>query len=79
MTEQPYTLLSMSIDPGERPRIRISLCGSIIRARARVLESGRPYLALESEAPALDPPTPTLAQPHEPAPSARRRPRFFGN
>ena len=49
MTEQPYTLLSMSIDPGERPRIRISLCGSIIRARARVLESGRPYLALESD------------------------------
>jgi hypothetical protein len=39
----------MSIDPGERPRIRISLCGSIIRARARVLESGRPYLALESD------------------------------
>jgi hypothetical protein len=39
----------MSIDPGERPRIGISFYASITRARARVLESGRPYLVLESD------------------------------
>ncbi len=48
MTGRPYTHLSMSIDPGERPRIGISFYASITRARARVLESGRPYLVLES-------------------------------
>ncbi|OPG13849.1 hypothetical protein [Microbispora sp. GKU 823] len=49
MTGRPYTHLSMSIDPGERPRIGISFYASITRARARVLESGRPYLVLESD------------------------------
>ncbi|GGM70259.1 hypothetical protein GCM10010106_15510 [Thermopolyspora flexuosa] len=49
MTEQPYTYLSMSIDPGERSRVRMSLCGSMIRARAWVLDSGRPHLALEPD------------------------------
>ncbi|RGA02991.1 hypothetical protein DI270_021305 [Microbispora triticiradicis] len=49
MTGRPYTHLSMSIDPGERPRIGISFYASISRARARVLESGRPYLVLESD------------------------------
>ncbi|NJP30159.1 hypothetical protein FLW53_39420 [Microbispora sp. SCL1-1] len=48
MNWRPYTHLSMSIDPGERPRIGISFYASITRARARVLESGRPYLVLES-------------------------------
>ncbi|MGW5261606.1 hypothetical protein ACWEQG_11555 [Microbispora sp. NPDC004025] len=49
MTGRPYTHLSMSIDPGERPRIGISFYASITRARARALESGRPYLVLESD------------------------------
>jgi len=49
MTGRPYTHLSMSINSGERPRIGISFYASITRARARVLESGRPYLALESD------------------------------
>ncbi|MEU8278253.1 hypothetical protein ACFYOK_34725 [Microbispora bryophytorum] len=49
MNWRPYTHLSMSIDPGERPRIGISFYASITRARARVLESGRPYLVLESD------------------------------
>ncbi|MEV5743021.1 hypothetical protein AB0L30_23435 [Microbispora rosea] len=43
----------MSIDPGQRPRIGISFYASITRARARVLESGRPYLVLESGRPYL--------------------------
>ncbi|MEV4293383.1 hypothetical protein [Microbispora rosea] len=49
MTHGPYTHVSMSIDPGHRPRIGISFYASITRARARVLESGRPYLVLESD------------------------------
>ncbi|MEU8277545.1 hypothetical protein ACFYOK_18095 [Microbispora bryophytorum] len=49
MTHGPYTHVSMSIDPGERLRIGISFYASINRARARVLESGRPYLVLESD------------------------------
>ncbi|WP_182881671.1 hypothetical protein [Microbispora sp. H10949] len=49
MTGRPYTHLSMSIDPGERPHIGISFYASITRARAWVLESGRPYLVLESD------------------------------
>jgi len=39
----------MSINSGERPRIGISFYASITRARARVLESGRPYLVLQSD------------------------------
>ncbi|MEU7881135.1 hypothetical protein [Microbispora bryophytorum] len=49
MNWRPYTHLSLSIDPGERPRIGISFYASITRARARVLESGRPYLVLQSD------------------------------
>ncbi|GAB3163806.1 hypothetical protein [Microbispora hainanensis] len=49
MNWRPYTHLSMSVDPGERPRIGVSFYASITRARARVLESGRPYLVLESD------------------------------
>ncbi|MGW5262283.1 hypothetical protein ACWEQG_15005 [Microbispora sp. NPDC004025] len=49
MAHGPYTYVSMSIDPGQRSRIGISFYASITRARARVLESGRPYLVLESD------------------------------
>ncbi|WP_182897907.1 hypothetical protein [Microbispora sp. H10830] len=49
MAQGPCTHVSMSIDPGQHPRIGISFCASINRARARVLESGRPYLVLESD------------------------------
>ncbi|GIH62216.1 hypothetical protein [Microbispora siamensis] len=49
MAHGPYTHVSMSINPGQRPRIGISFYASLTRARARVLESGRPYLVLESD------------------------------
>ncbi|WP_432869255.1 hypothetical protein [Microbispora rosea] len=48
MKWRPYTHLTMSVDPGERPRIGVSFYGSITAAGARVLESGRPFLILES-------------------------------
>ena len=49
MAHGPYTHVSMSIDLGQRPRIGVSFYASITRARARLLESGRPYLVLESD------------------------------
>ncbi|MEW9531907.1 hypothetical protein [Microbispora sp. NPDC049125] len=49
MTRAPYTFVNMSMDPGQRPRISVSFYTSGLRLRARVLESGRPYLALESD------------------------------
>ncbi|WP_327048822.1 hypothetical protein OG320_13620 [Microbispora sp. NBC_01189] len=49
MARGPYTHVSMSIDPGRRPRIGVSFYTPVLRAGARVLESGRPFLSLESD------------------------------
>ncbi|MEU8176371.1 hypothetical protein AB0C14_26155 [Microbispora hainanensis] len=49
MARGHYTHVSMSIDPGRRPRIGVSFYTPVLRAGARVLESGRPFLSLESD------------------------------
>ncbi|MEU8194417.1 hypothetical protein AB0C10_11625 [Microbispora amethystogenes] len=49
MAHSPYTHVSMSIDPGRRPRIGVSFYTPVLRAGARVLDSGRPFLSLESD------------------------------
>ncbi len=46
---KPYTYVTMSINPDQAPCLRISLYTSDLRTRALVTESGRPYLALESD------------------------------
>ncbi|WP_066939760.1 hypothetical protein [Microtetraspora fusca] len=48
MEHAPYTYVSMSIDPGEPPRISVSFYTPDLRARASVLHGERPMLSVSS-------------------------------
>ncbi|GAA4599115.1 hypothetical protein GCM10023194_78310 [Planotetraspora phitsanulokensis] len=48
MTLAPYTHVTMSIQPGEAPHIGVSFHTPDLRASASVLNTGRPYLGLDS-------------------------------
>ncbi|MGI5493642.1 hypothetical protein [Microtetraspora malaysiensis] len=48
MKHTPYTYVTMSIDPGKPPRLTVSFYTPDLRVGASVLDSGRPYLSIES-------------------------------
>ncbi|MFF4775362.1 hypothetical protein ACFY05_21135 [Microtetraspora fusca] len=48
MKRAPYTYVTMSIDPGKPPRLAVSFYTPDLRVAASVLDSGRPYLSIES-------------------------------
>ncbi|NAS22151.1 hypothetical protein GT755_10700 [Herbidospora sp. NEAU-GS84] len=45
----PYTNLSVTIGLHEKPHITLSFHTPDVRARARIMTDGRPYLSLRSE------------------------------
>ncbi|MFF4771790.1 hypothetical protein ACFY05_02920 [Microtetraspora fusca] len=48
MKRTPYTYVTMSIDPDKPPRLAVSFYTPDLRVGASVLDSGRPYLSIES-------------------------------
>ncbi|MCC5579707.1 hypothetical protein IMZ11_29175 [Microtetraspora sp. AC03309] len=48
MERDPYTYVAMSIDPGKPLRLGVSFYTPDLRVEASVLDSGRPYLSIES-------------------------------
>lgn len=49
MRQDPYTYLTIAITSDERPQVRVAFYTPGLRADVRTLESGRPYLVLESD------------------------------
>ncbi|TLP66064.1 hypothetical protein [Microbispora triticiradicis] len=49
MTSDPYTYLTIAITSDERPRVTVGFHTPALRAVVRRLESGRPFLVLESD------------------------------
>ncbi|GAB3149258.1 hypothetical protein [Microbispora hainanensis] len=49
MTPGPYTYLTIAITSDERPRVNVGFYTPGLRADVRRLDSGRPYLVLESD------------------------------
>ncbi|GLV51583.1 hypothetical protein TBS_21520 [Thermobispora bispora] len=50
MAREPYTYVTVSIRSAESPRVWVSFCTPELEARAGVLESGRPFLDISSNA-----------------------------
>jgi hypothetical protein len=48
MLSDPYTYVTVSLSPGAPTNVGISFYSPEVRARASVLDSGRPYLGISS-------------------------------
>ncbi|WP_405088306.1 hypothetical protein [Microbispora sp. NBC_01389] len=48
MLRDPYTYVTLSLNPGAPANVGISLYSTEVRAQASVLDSGRPYFAITS-------------------------------